>query len=253
MFGLFRNKTVSPDEVLRLVSELNSIFDDVQCSVLPGTSTKEIDTAGEKAIRRRGYEPMFRSREFDGCVSTSIGNQVLGTRPSEQVIAEGDLVSLSIGIRGNELQVCRTWTFFVHGQMPAPLLQSSYQAMCNAVEAMRPGNKIKDVSEAIEQTLYNAGYLACREYQGYMLGRKPYADPPVPCFVSSGKEMRWPLVEGQVFSLEVIAFAGGWRTSSGPLGIVTQDGSASVHLSHIAAVGKNACRVLTSEPKLVRP
>ncbi len=250
--------TDRPQRCHELCTILDGIFTGVQPLILTGTTTADLDRAAAKAIAASDCDPLFKNNtrnDYPTTITASVNDQVVNNIPSSQKLQAGDLLSLQIGIAKTGVFAYQAWTFFVdeNNDQDIRLWQAGFDALTNAINRVRAGAKVWDVSAAIQSTLEAAGFAPGREYVGHGIGDELHVGPSIPCFVGRGrsqaKSLEQTFVENQLLSINVFAHAGSHRTKleSDQWGVVTRDGSHSVHFSHIVVVESDGCTILTSD------
>jgi methionyl aminopeptidase len=223
----------------------------VLAAVRPGVSTADLDAVAESFIRERGAVPSFKGyRGFPASICTSINEEIVHGIPSRgRVLREGDLVSLDFGAIWQGFHSDSAVTVFV-GEPPSSeaekLVRVTEEALEAGIEQIRPGGRIGDVSNAIQQSAEGAGFSVVREYVGHGVGRSLHEDPQIPNYGAPGRgpELR----PGLVVAVEPMVNLGGWETRvlADDWTVVTLDGSLSAHFEHTIAVTEDGREVLTA-------
>ncbi len=221
----------------------------------PGVRTRELEAAFDELLRERGAEPAFKGyRGYPGSICTSVNEEVVHGIPGARRLAEGDLLSLDVGVRLDGYYGDAALTVPVAGVGPAAsrLLATGKRALEAAIAEMQPGRRLRDVSAAIERTAEREGFSVVRQFVGHGIGRRMHEDPQVPNFVDDGSEFELDLVlrPGLVLALEPMVNAGAWEVEVLGDGwtVVTKDRRLSVHFEHTVAVTENGPQVLTCLP-----
>lgn len=217
--------------------------------VVPGMTTRDIDTLAARLIRNAGGVPSFLNyRGYPAVVCTSINEEVVHGIPGPRVLKRGDLLSLDIGMFVDGYCGDTATSFVVGGSPTADqdqLMEAGRRSLAAAIAAARVGGRLGDISAAMQSVVEEAGYQVVREYGGHGIGRAMHEEPHVPCYGTPGTGLR--LVDGMVLALEVMANAGtaaidhkkdGWT-------VVTQDGKPSVHFEKMIAITDRGVEVLT--------
>ena len=245
--GLFGRRRITREDCETVVSSLNRALDEVEKTLRIGQTASQIDAIADVAIRARNSEPIGTDHGFSA--SVSVNEQVLDTVPSPtRIIAEGDVVSLNLGIRQGHVELYQGWTYLMQAAAAADrhLVETGRQALANGIAQVSAGAVVGQISDAIYETLTSGAVAACREFQGHGIGRTPYTTPDIPCF-STSHGRKHVLQNNDMLCINVIAFDGGWRTQKTPTGIETADGTNAVQFTHIVAVEDGGCTVLTSD------
>jgi methionyl aminopeptidase len=213
-----------------------------------GMTTKEVDTLASTKMRDRGVTPSFLNyRGYPAVVCTSVNDEVVHSIPGSRRLKDGDILSLDIGIFKNSY--CGdTATSFVIGKASPDaerLMKAGRESLEASIQAAKLGNRLGDVSHAMQKAVEDAGFHVVREYGGHGIGRAMHEEPHVPCFGTPGTGIR--LTEGMVLALEVMANAGTAeiRHKSDQWTVVTADGSPSVHYEKMVAITDHGTELLT--------
>ena len=225
----------------------------VASHVRPGISTADLDAIAERFIRSHpGAKPSFKGLyDFPSTLCTSINQEVVHGIPSpRRVLAEGDLLSVDVGVWLDGLHADSAATFPVGKVDPEAqrLLRVTQAALVAGVAQATAGNHVGDIGHAVQQVAEEAGFSVVRELVGHGIGSSFHEEPQVPNY---GKPKRGPrLVAGMTIAIEPMVTVGGpeIRTLDDKWTVVTQDGSLSAHFEHTVAVAGNggAPRILTT-------
>lgn len=217
-------------------------------SIRPGMSTKELDTIIHDYIVSCGATPSFLGYGgFTGSACISINEEVIHGIPGKRKILDGDIVSVDVGayIDGFHGDSART---FVVGKIPSEveeLLKVTEEALFRGIEKAVAGNRIGDISHAIEEHVRKYNFGIVKEYIGHGVGRELHEEPEVPNY---GKEGHGPrLYPGMVIAIEpMINLKGdGVRTLKDGWTVVTKSGTASAHFEHTIAITNDKPIILT--------
>ena len=215
-----------------------------------GITTKELDTLAEKFILAQGATPSFKGYNgFPGSICTSINNQVVHGIPGKTKLKKGDIISIDIGACYKGYHGDSAWSYPVGdiSDNKKCLLEHTEKSLYEGLKQVRPGNRIGDISHAIEEyaNKYNLGVV--KELVGHGVGSKLHEEPDVPNY---GKAGTGPLLkEGMVIAIEPMLNLGspdiyiledGWT-------IETDDYSPSAHFEHTVVVTKDGYKILTGE------
>jgi len=216
----------------------------------PGIRTRELDAAVARTIEELGANSNFKGYHgFPATVCVSVNDEVIHGIPGERVIRTGDLVSVDLGAAWRGYQGDSAFTVAV-GEVDAQaraLLEATEAALWKGIEMCRPGNRIGDISHAIEAEASRCGLGVVRDFVGHGIGRAMHEEPAVPNYGMAGKG---PLLRrGMVLAIEPMFTMGGAevRVLDDGWTVVTVDGSLSAHFEHTVAVG-DPPEVLTLEP-----
>ncbi|MBE6838509.1 MAG: type I methionyl aminopeptidase [Ruminococcus sp.] len=217
-------------------------------SIRPGMSTKELDTIIHDYIVSCGATPSFLGYGgFTGSACISINEEVIHGIPGKRKILDGDIVSVDVGayIDGFHGDSART---FVVGKIPSEveeLLKVTEEALFRGIEKAVAGNRIGDISHAIEEHVRKYNFGIVKEYIGHGVGRDLHEEPEVPNYGKSGHGPR--LYPGMVIAIEpMINLKGdGVRTLKDGWTVVTKSGTASAHFEHTIAITNDKPIILT--------
>lgn len=229
----------------RLVREL---LGEISQRVRPGVSTLELEKYTEKRLPEVGARPAFKGyRGYPCCLCTSVNDQIIHGIPSDRRLKEGDVVSVDLGVILDGFYGDSALTVPV-GEISEgvrKLLKVTEEALERAINKVRPGNRLGDVSAAIQEHVEGNGFSVVREFVGHGIGRELHEEPQIPNFGPPG---RGPVLkEGMVFAIEPMVNAGSpaSRVLDDQWTAVTVDGEYSAHFEHMVAVTGNGPDVLT--------
>jgi methionyl aminopeptidase len=217
-------------------------------SIRPGVSTAELDEAAERYIRSRGATPTFKGyRGFPGSICASPNAMVVHGIPGPYRLADGDVISIDVGVTldGWVADAARTFAVGEISPQAQKLLSVTEQSLHAGVAQCRPGSRIGDVSSAIQRTAEGGGLSIVRSLVGHGVGRSMHEDPQVP---NHGRPGKGPLLdEGMVLAIEPMTTAGGPAVRMGADGwaILSQDSSPAAHFEFTVAITGEGPRVLT--------
>jgi methionyl aminopeptidase len=216
--------------------------------VRPGVTTGELDKAAERFIRSQGATPSFKGyRGFPGSICVSPNEMVVHGIPGRYKLQRGDILSVDIGVTKDGWVADAARTFPVGDVSPvaAKLLEVTEASLFKAVEQVRPGNRLGDVSHAVQEHVEREGFSIVRSLVGHGVGRDMHEDPQIPNYGPAGKGV--PLEEGMVLAIEPMVTAGRHMVRMGDDGwaIYAQDGSLAAHFEFTVAVTATGPRILT--------
>jgi methionyl aminopeptidase len=241
----------SPDEIEKIAAAgeiLVKTLSLLQSKLRPGVTTGELDAAAEKFIRSQGAEPAFKGyRGFPGSICTSPNSMVVHGIPGPYKLSRGDILSIDVGVvhDGWVADAARTFPVGSTSPIATRLLRATEGALFAAVEQCRPGNRLGDVSHAVQQHVEGEGFSVVRSLVGHGIGRDMHEDPQIPNF---GDPDRGPELEaGMVLAVEPMVTAGRHAVRMGDdhWAIYSQDGSLAAHFEFTIAVTDDGPRILT--------
>jgi methionyl aminopeptidase len=220
----------------------------LEAKVRPGVTTADLDDAAERFIRSQGATPAFKGyRGFPGSICASPNSMVVHGIPGPYKLNRGDLISVDVGIVLDGWVADGARTFPVGPVTPVArkLLTVTEEALFAAVEQCRAGNRLGDVSHAVQVHVESQGLSVVRSLVGHGIGRDMHEDPQIPNFGDPG---RGPLLEeGMVFAVEPMVTAGrqAVRIGDDHWAIYSQDGSLAAHFEFTVAIEAGGPKVLT--------
>lgn len=233
---------------------LCGVLAEVVAQAQPGTSTAELDALAEDLIRRQGGEPSFKGyRGFPGSICVSLNDEIVHGIPSpNRVLAEGDLLSIDIGLIKDGF-CADTATSVAVGRLDAHvahLIEVDREALRRGIEQARPGNRVGDISNAIGSYIESQGLGIVKNFVGHGIGRKMHEDPNVPNFGPAGKGPR--LRSGMVLAIEpmVMEDLGVERVADDGWTVHTPQGGLAVHLEEMVLITEGGYEILTDRHSL---
>ena len=230
-------------ETLRLVSS----------NVRIGITTFELDRIAEDYIRSNNAIPAFKGYSqgglpgFPGSVCTSINDAVVHGIPGQDKLEEGDIISLDVGVLKNNYYGDAATTVAVGkvSDEKKKLLDVTEKSLQLGIEQARSGNKIHDISAAVQEYVEQNGFSIVRDLCGHGVGKFLHEDPAVPNFGRRGTGAK--LKKGMTLAIEPMVNAGGYEviTSSDGWTVLTADGSPSAHFEHTILILDNSPEILT--------
>jgi methionyl aminopeptidase len=223
-------------EASRVVAEALAI---VRKAVCLGISTEELDRIAEEAIRGRGAIPAFKGyRNFPKTLCASVNEQVVHGIPSRRKLKEGDIIGLDLGAIVGGFYGDSAVTVAV-GRIPeatAKLVQVTEEALYLGIKQAVVGNRLTDISNAVQQHIESSGFSVVTEFVGHGIGRQLHEEPQVPNYGKPGQGPR--LQPGMVLAIEPMVNMGrsAVRVLEDRWTAVTVDGSLSAHFEHTIAI-----------------
>ncbi len=227
---------------------LRDCFATIESMLRPGVSTGELDRAAEEFIRSRGAAPSFKGyRGYPAAICTSVNEQVVHGIPGPRKLEEGDIVGIDIGVLndGWHADASRTYPIGRVSASAQRLIEVTREALDLAIDRVRTGNRLSDISNVIEQHATANGFSVVRALVGHGIGRLMHEEPQIPNFGPPG---RGPLlVAGMVFAIEPMLNEGTHEvyTLADEWTFVTADGKLSAHFEDTVAVTKEGPLVMT--------
>lgn len=240
-----------PDEIAiarasnRIVAEVLSVLRE---KVKPGVTTLELDQIAERTAEKRGAMPAFKGyRGYPYALCASINEEVVHGMPSKRVLLEGDIIGLDFGVYYQGFYGDSAITLPV-GRVnagAARLMEVTEKSLYEAIRQTSAGNRLGDISAAVQTTVEAAGFSVVRDFVGHGIGRQMHEDPQIPNFGKKGRGIE--LKAGMIFAIEPMVNEGDYRVKILADGwtVVTEDGSLSAHFEHSVAITDNGPEILS--------
>jgi methionyl aminopeptidase len=248
----------SPEELERMARAGRIVADTLALigeHARPGVTTADLDQLAEEFIAGQGGYPTFKGyRGYPAATCISPNAMIVHGIPGAYQLAEGDILSVDVGVTLDGFVADSAYTFAI-GEVSADaerLLDVGQAALNAGIEQCAVGNRLSDISHAVQQVTEAAGFSVVRTLVGHGVGRSMHEDPQIPNY---GQPGRGPLLaEGMTLAIEPMINVGDpdivvhddeWSISSA-------DGSLSAHFEHTVAVTTSGPRILTAAPVLLR-
>ena len=241
----------TPEEIDRMAAAggiLIRTLNLLASKIRPGVTTLELDEAAERFIRSQGATPAFKGyRGFPGSICASPNSMVVHGIPGPYKLRRGDILSVDVGVvlDGWVADAARTFPVGQISPVAQKLLRVTEESLMVAVPQCRAGNRLGDISHAIQAHVEAGGLSIVRTLVGHGIGREMHEDPQIPNFGAPGTGI--PLEEGMVFAVEPMVTAGrqAVRVAADNWSIFSQDGSLAAHFEFTIAITADGPRVLT--------
>lgn len=217
--------------------------------VVPGVTTRDLDAEAERRIRAAGALPTFKGYHgYPASICASVNDEVVHGIPSNRKLNEGDIIKIDCGATLDGYVGDAAISVFVGRVSPEveALVRATQESLFRAMEKMRIGNRLFDVSYAVQEYVEERGYSVVREYCGHGVGQRMHEEPQVPNYGRPGTGPA--LKEGWVLAIEPMVNLGRHQVKVDPDGwtVRTRDGSFSSHWEHTIAVTVDGPVVLTA-------
>lgn len=228
---------------------LTKVLDKLVEATKDGVTSNQLDQIARKETERLGGKPAFLGYQgFPATVCVSVNNEIVHAIPNDRPFKEGDLIGIDYGVsyEGMITDAARTISLGKPSRDAKALLEGCYSALQKALDTVKDGVRVGDVSFAIEQELKNHGLKAIYSLTGHGVGKQLHEDPIIPNYGSAGKGE--VLKDGMTIAIEPIASIGthdlyladdGWT-------YMTRDGSISAQFENTILVTKDSCEVIAS-------
>lgn len=216
--------------------------------IQPGITTEELDAVADKFIRSHGAIPSFKGYGgFPSSICTSVNDELVHGIPGTRKLNEGDIISIDIGVQWEGYHGDSAWTYPVGDidDQSKRLLQVTEESLYKGLEKAVIGNRLSDISHAIQQHVEAANFSIVREYVGHGIGKDLHEDPQIPNFGPPGRGPR--LKKGMVLAIEPMVTAGSRHvmTLTDNWTVVTVDKSRCAHFEHTVAITEEGYEILT--------
>lgn len=233
----------------RIVAEAIQL---VENSKLAGMTTAELDTEVEKLIVARGGKPAFKGHQgFPNCCCISLNEELVHGIPGRRVIAEGDIVSVDVGVELDDYFSDAATTVAVGSvtEEVRTLMRVTQESLAKAIEVVKPGVRLSTIGRTVQNYVEAHGFSVVRQFVGHGIGRQLWEEPQVPNFWDDGDGTPTDrsLDKGTVLAIEPMVNAGDYEvnTQSDKWTVVTRDGSLCAHYEHTIAITESGADVLT--------
>lgn len=216
--------------------------------VTPGITTGELDKIAEEFILSKGGKPAFKGYQgFPSTLCVAVNEEVVHGFPGNRVLEEGDIIGMDLGVLIDGFYGDSAYTLAVGeiSDQAQKLLKVTEESLHQGIEQALEGNRLSDISHAVQKYVEARGYSVVRRFVGHGVGRSLHEDPQIPNFGPAGRGPR--LKEGMVLAIEPMINVGthkvkilddGWT-------VITADKELSAHFEHTVAITKDGPRILT--------
>ncbi len=213
-----------------------------------GVMTKTLDTIAEDYIRSNGAEPAFKGYYgYPASICTSVNEEVVHGIPGARLLKQGDIVGVDVGVRleGYYSDAARTFAVGSVDAVSQKLIDVTKEAMQRGISQAVEGNKLGDISWAVQSYAEENGFSVVRQYVGHGIGKNLHEDPQVPNFGNPNQGPR--LVEGMALAIEPMLTVGTYEVEvlSDGWTVVTKDHTRSAHFEQTVFVGKKKPEIVT--------
>ena len=253
-----RNVVIKSSDELEIMQEAGRInamaLHAVRSLIEPGITTAELDSAAEKVIRDNHAIPTFKGYPgpypYPATITVSINEELVHGIPGKRTLKEGDIVSVDCGTTYKEFVGDSAFTIGV-GEISSKammIIKTTKNALEEGIKQMVAGNRVGDISSAIQKYVEKHGFQVPRDYSGHGVGRQMHEAPQVPNFGKPGRGL--VLRPGITLAVEPMLLAGTYRTRvlADQWTVVSADSSLTAHHEHSIAVTDNGPMVMTKMP-----
>jgi len=231
-----------------------TVLDEVAAFIKPGVTTKQVDEFAAQRIKAHGAKSAFLGyRKYPCQTCISVNDAVVHGLGTDRELRFGDIVSLDVGVVFNGFigDTARTVAVGGCGVLAQRLMDVTEKSLYEGIAAALPGNRVTDISRAVQKYVEGNGFSVVREFVGHGVGRSMHEEPQIPNFVDS--KMNQKLKPGMTIAIEPMVNAGradvkilkdGWT-------VVTIDGSLSAHFEHTVLITDGKPEILTWPEKML--
>lgn len=247
-------KSESEIDLMRESAQLVSkTLAEVAKYIEPGVKTKKLDQIAEEFIEKNGGTPAFKgygasNNPFPATLCISVNEEVVHGFPGEYQLKDGDIVSIDCGVEKNGFYGDHAYTFAVGNvaEDTMKLLRSTLESLYEGIQQATHGNRVGDISNAVQTHCENDGYGVVRDLVGHGIGKSMHEDPSVPNFGRKNKGAR--LRKGMTLAIEPMITMGQWQieTKSDGWTVVTADKSLAAHYEHDIVVREDEAEILST-------
>jgi len=217
-------------------------------AIKPGITTADLDRIAEEYILKQGAKPSFKGYHgFPASICASVNNEVVHGFPTSTLLQEGDIVSVDCGaiLNGYHGDAARTFPIGKISSDAENLIRVTKESFFKGLEFAQVGNRLTDISFAIQQYVESFGYSVVRDFVGHGIGKQLHEDPEVPNFGRPGRGPK--LLHGMMLAIEPMVNIGRYNVEVQSNGwtVVTADGSLSAHYENTVAILDNGPEILT--------
>ncbi len=225
------------------------VFERLKREVRPGISGKELDKCAEDLILEKGALPAFKGHQgFPATLCVSANEVIVHGIPTEERLKEGDIVSLDVGAKceGYYSDGAITLPVGEISSQAKKLIETTRKSLFKAIKEVKPGNRLSDISWAVQSFVEKEGFSVIRRFVGHGIGKEIHEDPRIPNFGEPHQGI--VLNKGMVFCIEPMVAVGDYEIEISPDGwtAITKDKSLSAHFEHMIAITDRGAEILTA-------
>ena len=244
--------TVKNDKEIRLMREAGRIvaltLKAIEKAIEPGITTRELDQIAEETIKKLGGKPAFKGLYgYPAAICASVNEEVVHGIPGLRKLRSGDIISIDIGavVDGYYGDAAKTWPVGEITPEARKLIEVTEASLYAGIEAAVVGNRISDISHAVESYVVRHGFSVVRQYAGHGIGKALHEEPNVPNYGKPGRGAR--LVPGMTLAIEPMVNIGTFEVFTLPdkWTVVTRDGKWSAHFEHTVLITEDGPMILT--------
>lgn len=242
-------KTPREIEIMREAGRIVALtHQELKKHIAPGITTIELDRIAEDFIRKHDAIPSFKGYNgFRGSICASVNNELVHGIPGDRILKDGDIISIDIGAKYNGYHGDSAWTYAVGkiDEETKRLLDVTEESLFQGLKEAKPGERLSNISHAIQKYVEANGFSVVREYVGHGVGQDLHEDPDIPHYGPPNEGPR--LKPGMVLAIEPMVNAGTRyvKSLSDNWTVVTVDGKMCAHFEHTIAITEAGYEILT--------
>ncbi len=246
-------KTKNEIQKMKIAGEvLAKILTEISEKCVAGITTESIDKLAFKLCKQHDCQPTFFGyRNYPSALCVSVNDEIIHGIPGKKILNPGDIVGLDMGVTLDNWIVDSAVTVIIPpvGSLQEKLIATSKRALYEGIKASKTGNRLFDISSAIQNVIESNGFSAVREFVGHGVGRHLHEEPSIPNFVPDNRSgfRNVKILPGMTFALEPMVNEKSYGVSVDKDGwtVRTSDGGLSAHFEHTVAVMKDEILILT--------
>ncbi|MGI8317283.1 type I methionyl aminopeptidase [Halobacillus mangrovi] len=242
-------KTPRELDIMREAGKIVALtHQELERNIQPGITTGELDKIADRFIRSMDAIPSFKGYNgFRGSICTSVNEELVHGIPGDRVLNDGDIISIDIGAKYKGYHGDSAWTYPVGtvNEEAMELLRVTEKSLFQGLDEAKPGERLSNISHAIQSYVESEGFSIVREYVGHGVGQELHEDPQIPHYGPPNKGPR--LKPGMVLAVEPMVNAGSRyvKTLADRWTVVTKDGKMCAHFEHTVAITEEGYEILT--------
>ncbi|WP_433746297.1 type I methionyl aminopeptidase [Falsibacillus pallidus] len=242
-------KTPREIEIMKEAGRIVAVtHQELQKHIVPGITTGQLDVIAEKIIREHDAIPSFKGYNgFRGSICASVNDELVHGIPGDRALKDGDIISIDIGAKYKGYHGDSAWTYPVGkiNEQTQRLLDVTEESLYLGLKEAKPGERLSNISHAIQTYVEANGFSIVREYVGHGVGQDLHEEPQIPHYGPPNKGPR--LKPGMVLAIEPMVNAGSRyvKTLADNWTVVTVDGKMCAHFEHTIAITETGYEILT--------
>lgn len=250
---------IKTEKEIKLMEEsaeiLKLVLKEIEKNIKPGVTTSYLNQVAEKVMKENGAKPSFKGvecpydggKDFEWAICTSVNDEIIHGIPGSRILHEGDLVCVDLGVykNGFHSDAGRTYGVGNISETAKKLIKVAKDAFFAGVDYARPGNRVGDISNAIQTYVEKNGFSLLREYQGHGIGREMHEDPGVPNIGKKGTGPR--LQSGMALAIEPMICEGkpDVYVKNDMWTVATLDKKLTAYYENTIIITENETKILT--------